>query len=215
MSSSRESFDVQAGKVYGATSTAGLEADYDRWAEDYDRDIEAVGYNLPVVVAGFFGRYLPAEGGRVLDAGCGTGRLGTFLHLLGYRQLSGIDLSAGMLARAEARGVYDDLRQMELGRPLDFPDGQFAAVTALGVLTKGHAPPRALEEMVRVTRSGGHLIFSVTEPAYEEGGFKEQMTALDRAGQWQLVETTPPFRPIPGSATEGDLMAWVFVYRKP
>ncbi len=50
---------------------------------------------------------------------------------------------------------------MDLGARLDFPDDRFAASTALGVLTPGHAPPTALDEMLRVTRPGGHLIFTV------------------------------------------------------
>lgn len=75
--------------------------------------------------------------------------------------LAGIDLSPEMLARAEARGVYQELRAMDLGARLDFPDDRFAACTALGVLTPGHAPPTALDEMLRVTAAGGHLIFTV------------------------------------------------------
>jgi len=80
---------------------------------------------------------------------------------LGYQALTGIDLSREMLARAEARGVYQELHAMDLGTRLDFADDRFAASTALGVLTPGHGPPTALDEMLRVTRPGGHLIFTV------------------------------------------------------
>ena len=99
---------------------------------------------------------------------------------------------------------------MDLGARLDFPDDRFAASTALGVLTPGHAPPTALDEMLRVTRPGGHLIFTVSRPAFEDGGFKAHM---DAKGLWEALETTPSFRAIPGSKTEGDLEARFFVYR--
>ena len=206
-------FDDWVGRVYGAKSDAELQRRYDRWAGDYDRDVESVGYRSPAMAAGLFGRYVPVDAGEILDAGCGTGLLGDLLAPLGYPALTGIDLSPEMLARAEARGSYGELRPMNLGERLGFADDRFAAATALGVLTPGHAPPEALDEMLRVTRPGGHLIFSVTRPAYEDGGFRARMTALDDQGAWQALEATPYIQPIPGSKTEGDIEARFYVYR--
>lgn len=207
------SFDDWVGRVYGAEGNADLRENYDAWAADYDRDVESVRYCLPTVAAGLFGRYVEPDAGEVLDAGCGTGLLGKPLQLLGYRALVGVDLSAKMLAQAESRGAYRELRTMDLGARLDFADGRFAAATALGVLTPGHAPPSALDEMLRVTRPGGHLIFSVSQPAYEDCGFKEHMATIAADGLWEALETTPSFRAIPGSKTEGDLEARLYVTR--
>ncbi len=209
----QKGFDDWAGRVYGAKSNEELKQEYDAWAADYDRDIESVRYGLPALAAGLFGRYVAPDAGEVLDAGCGTGLLGDPLHLLGYQALTGIDLSPEMLARAEARGVYQELHAMDLGARLDFADGRFAACAALGVLTPGHAPPTALDEMLRVTGPGGHLIFTVSRPAFEDGGFKEHMAAIDAKGLWEARETTPSFRAIPGSKTEGDIECRFFVYR--
>jgi len=208
-----KNFDDWADQVYGAKSDEELKRKYDTWAANYDRDVESVGYRSPALAAGLFGRYVPTDAGEILDAGCGTGLLGDLLVPLGYRALVGIDLSPEMLARTEARGTYRELHVMNLGARLDFADNRFAAATALGVLTPGHAPPSALDEMLRVTRPGGHLIFSVTRPAFEDGGFKAQMAALDAQGAWAALEATPPVLPIPGSKTEGDLEARFFVYR--
>jgi predicted TPR repeat methyltransferase len=44
----------------------------------------------------------------VLDLGCGTGLVGELFKPMA-RRLSGIDVSAGMLERAQARGIYDQL----------------------------------------------------------------------------------------------------------
>jgi SAM-dependent methyltransferase len=200
-------------RVYGAQSTEELRDSYDQWAPDYDRNLEGVRYQNPPLAAGLIGRYVPPGTGEILDAGCGTGLLGDILVTLGYDGIVGIDLSEAMLAQAEARGVYRELRQMNLSEALDFPDGRFAACVAFGVLTKGHAPPAVLDEMLRVTRSGGHLIFSISEPAFQEGGFKERLAAIDGSGLWVSVEVTPYYRPIPDSQTEGDLLARLFVYR--
>ena len=102
---------------------------------------------------------------------------------------------------------------MVMGERLDFADDVFAAVTAVGVLTVGHAPPESFDELVRVTKPGGHLVFTVTEPAYHEGGFKEKQEALDADGRWKLVEVTKPYRVLPGAPDESSLLSRVYVYR--
>ena len=87
------------------------------------------------------------------------------LSILGYRNLAGIDMSEGMLAKARKRKVYSELRNRVLGKSLDFDDGAFAAVVTFGVFTPGHAPAVAFDELVRITRPGGHLIFTVSTAA--------------------------------------------------
>lgn len=54
---------------------------------------------------------LRSRGGRVavaVDAGCGTGLLGPLLRGLATT-LVGVDLSSAMVAKADARGIYDRL----------------------------------------------------------------------------------------------------------
>ena len=140
---------------------------YDNWAEDYERRILSYGYSTPAVAAGFFGRYVKPENGMVLDAGAGSGLMGEVLAPLGYGELVGIDISREMLELARKKGVYKDLRQMELGGRLDFPDDAFVAVVSTGVFTAGHAPPESFDELIRATRSGGYMIFSVRTDVYE------------------------------------------------
>src|SRR5438552_12501123 len=69
--------------------------------------------------------------GRILDAGVGTGRNFPFYPL--GSEVVGIDLSPGMLARAERRRPLATasvvLRQMDVTR-LDFPDRSFDAAVA-------------------------------------------------------------------------------------
>ena len=55
----------------------------------------------------------PSKSLDVLDAGCGTGLCGPLVAPYA-RRLSGVDLSAGMLARAKEKNVYDALVQGEL-----------------------------------------------------------------------------------------------------
>jgi SAM-dependent methyltransferase len=199
-------------RVYGAADKVDLQRSYDQWAADYDRTMEGFGYQNPAIAAGLIGRHVPLDGGEILDAGCGTGFLGEILAPLGYRALVGIDFSEGMLERAAARGLYRELRRMDMSKPLDLADGRFAATVCFGVLTKGHVPPGGLDEMLRVTRAGGRLIFSISDPVLE-AGFGDKIKALSAENRWEEVEITPPYRPLPGSVTEGDLISRIFVYR--
>ena len=194
-----------------AKSSQEIEEIYDNWAEDYERRILSYGYSTPAVTAGFFGRYVNPEDGAVLDAGAGTGITGAVLAPLGYRDLVGIDVSAKMLELAREKGVYRELRQMELGGRLDFPSDAFAAIVSTGVFAAGHAPPESFEDLIRVTKPGGHVIFSVRTDVYLDGGFKEKQEALEREGRWQLVEVTEPFSHL--RFEDPELKVQVFVYQ--
>jgi SAM-dependent methyltransferase len=152
--------------------------------------------------------------GQIFDAGVGTGILGEILSILGYRNLSGVDMSDGMLAKARARNVYGDLRNRVLGEALDFETGSVAVVVSTGVLTTGHAPPSALDELVRITRSGGYLIFNISTSAWNENGFKEKVGAFEKLGLIRSVESTGAYRPMPLSPTEGEFTTQAFVYQR-
>jgi SAM-dependent methyltransferase len=52
--------------------------------------------------------------GRVLDLACGTGRIGAWLRAHGVQRLDGLDFTPEMLARAEAKGIYDRLIQADM-----------------------------------------------------------------------------------------------------
>jgi predicted TPR repeat methyltransferase len=168
------------------------------------------GYSTPAVAAGFLSRYVDPKDGTVFDAGVGSGLMGVILTPLGYRDLVGIDISRNMLELAHKKGVYKDLRQMELGRELGFPSDAFAAVVSTGVFAAGHAPPESFDELIRVTKPGGYMIFSVRTDVYVEGGFKDKQEALEAEGRWQLVEASEPFSHL--RFEDPDLKVQVFTY---
>ena len=76
-----------------------------------------------------------------------------------------------MLAEAERKGVYRSLVEARLGERLPYEDATYDAVVSSGVLTTGHAPASSLDELVRVTRPGGHVVFTLrsdrTPPGYD------------------------------------------------
>ena len=163
----------------------------------------------PAVVAAMFSRHVPAGDDTILDAGAGTGIMAEILTAMGYPNIVGIDNSPKMLTVAAKKMKYRDLRQMTLGEPLDFADDQFAAVSSAGVFTQGHAPLSGFDELIRITRSGGHIVFSISR-TYLEGEFEEKGKALEAAGRWRFVDASERYNSTP---LEGELPAQVYAYR--
>ena len=85
-----------------------------------------------------------------------------------------------------------------------------SAVISVGVFTLGHAPPGSFDELVRITKAGGFIVFSLRTDVYKENGFEEQQTALETAGKWKLVEVTDPFQPLPKGEPEVYHQIWVY-----
>lgn len=196
--------------VFAAANNDELEKGYADWADSYDFENAAAGFRMPQMCAGYFARHAPRDAAPILDAGCGTEVAGDCLKVLGYHRLVGIDLSRAMLAHAARLGVYDSLDKMILGEKLDFPDRHFAAVISSGVFTEGHAPHSSFDELIRVTRKGGVLVFNVRDDIYEQRGFRERQDRLESEGRWRLRERSEPFRPF--TLKEGGIRARIFVY---
>jgi ubiquinone/menaquinone biosynthesis C-methylase UbiE len=99
-----------------------------------------------------------AEGAQILDVGCGTGRWVRRYQELGFHA-TGVDATLGMLRVARECGTAAPLTAGEAYR-LPFPDAKFDSVSDITVIQ--HIPrslqPEALREMMRVIRTGGHLI---------------------------------------------------------
>jgi SAM-dependent methyltransferase len=200
--------------VYNAGNREELKASYDRWSASYDADMVLTGYVHYPVLTGLVCRHVPRRDAALLDAGVGTGALGSLLNILGYNNLSGIDMSEGMLAQARARKVYADLRQRILGEKLDFVDRSFDAIISTGTFTHGHAPAQALDELVRLLEGNGMLIFTVADAVWEPQGFKARIDGFASNRVLVPVEVTPLYQPMPFSPAEAHVTTRARVYRK-
>jgi len=194
--------------IYSSKDNQELTERYDEWAKDYDSYLEREhSYKGPQLTAGFFTRYVPKTA-RVLDAGAGTGLMGEVLAKLGYSELVAIDLSDGMLEEARNKKVYKELRQMVLGEALDFADKSFDAVVSVGTFTMAHAPASSFDELIRITKTGGYIIFTLSAEAYEKSGFKEKFAALESTNKWKFMEKSKSQELSHGSGVEHQV--WVF-----
>lgn len=134
----------------------------------YDGGAEELAARLPdaraegpldlAVIDAFAGAVTSPDDARVLDAGCGTGRMSRYLADRGCR-VEGVDLSPGMVAMA--RRGHPDLR-FTVGSlsALPFEDDHFAGVMLWYSII--HTPPSALArvfaETTRVLRPAGHVL---------------------------------------------------------
>jgi SAM-dependent methyltransferase len=136
------------------------------YADDSRLDVRYRTHQLYTVNPIDFGRWtleqLPWRGDeRVLDVGCGPGGLLCEMarQNSGWRGLAGLDLSAGMIAKAIASS--EGLRISWFvgdAQTLPLPDAGFDVVMARHMLY--HVPDidRALAEAARVLRPGGALL---------------------------------------------------------
>lgn len=153
-----------------------LEAAYDQVASAYAERHA----NMPARIAELGTRFLSQlkPGARLLDAGCGPGRDMVWLEAQGF-QVTGIDISAGMLAQARAH-VHGDLLQMDLCQ-LAFPLASFEGVWCSSAFL--HIPKAqaldALRELRRVLIPGGRLFLS-TLGGDGEGWEENEFAGIER-----------------------------------
>lgn len=195
--------------VYGSATNQELEERYDQWAAEYDQDLEQAFVwkapdNAARVLAG-----LVAPGAAVLDAGAGTGLAGQRLAAAGFTNMAAMDISQGMLEEARRKEVYNSFHQMVMGETLGFDTAAFDAVISVGVFTLGHAPVHSFDELVRVTKPGGYIVFSLRTDMVAEG-YQEYFDGLAAAGKWQLARVTEPFQPMPKGEPEVRHQIWAF-----
>ncbi len=134
-------------------------------------------------------RWVPRAHGEVLELGVGSGLNLAFYDRARVSQVTGIDPSAALLARAQPRAESAPV-PVELVRApaedLPFGDHSFDSAVVTYSLCSVDDPARALAEVRRVLRPGGELIF------VEHG-----LSSDPGMGRWQH-RITPVWRRIGG-----------------
>ena len=154
----------------GAGPTRGF---FDAWSRVYDFPLVQLATYRPVHDAVL--RTLAAEPcARVLDVGCGTGRLAArLIDTPGVRSVVGCDFSAGMLAHAaeRLRAASAGSTRVALVRGdatrLPFADGSFDAAVSTEAFHWFPDQGAALRELGRVLRPNGRLLLALVSPPFE------------------------------------------------
>jgi SAM-dependent methyltransferase len=100
-------------------------------------------------------RYLPLEGARLLDIGCG---LGAYVHRFSdfTSQAYGIDIDAPRVVEGAQNGVAR--LGVALSESLPYADGSFDGVLLNEVIEHVRSDRETLREALRVTKPGGRVV---------------------------------------------------------
>jgi predicted TPR repeat methyltransferase len=97
-----------------APPSAFVETLFDHYADSFeDSLVKKLGYGLPDFLGRAIRKARPRRFRLALDLGCGTGLMGERLRPFVDR-LEGYDISAAMLRKAKAKGIYDRLAKADL-----------------------------------------------------------------------------------------------------
>ncbi len=160
-----------------------MEPDFERFVPFYDAEFAAYDADIPL-----FLNFAQRTGSPVLEVGCGTGRVLVPLAEAGFH-VTGIDVAAGMLARARARvqasgrGHHVHLVQADVCHlPLT---AAYALIFMAANTFLHHASPEEQRHVLTVLgkrlRPGGLLILDVFNP--------DLRMLLEADGRVELVKT--------------------------
>ncbi len=143
---------------------------YNAWSEQYDtnanrtRDMEAHVLREVLKEVGFT---------RVLEIGCGTGKNTEWLAERAA-QITAVDLSEGMLAKAREKITAEKVRfiQADILQPWAFRDGPYDVVTFSLVLEHVEHLEPILKEAATSLSSGGHVYIGELHPFKQYAGTK-------------------------------------------
>lgn len=183
---------------------------YATWAETYEQELTQAGYATPGRIATVLAERLANRAAPILDYGCGTGLGGQALAQAGFTTIDGLDVSPEMLGVAREKSIY---RNLVLADPEDgapaLPDS-YAAITAIGVIGIGAAPPAVFDQIMQILPQGAICVLSINDHSLADPGYAGRIGDwLDCGAARLLAREHGPHIPA------RDLCATVFVLEKP
>ena len=152
---------------------------YRSWASTYDSDFAKQNdYRSPLEIAKYFDKYSNNKDTPILDVGAGTGLIGECLNE-SSREIDAIDISPEMLNIARLKNCYSKIIEADLTKRLLINDNHYGAIVSAGTFTHGHVGPDVLDELLRVTRSGGLFVLTIHYKLYKKAGFDKKFIEIE------------------------------------
>ncbi len=151
-------------------SNSYVEKTFDTFAASFESKLAKLAYRAPALVSAMLddAGLQASKSLDVLDAGCGTGLCGPLVARYA-RRLTGIDLSAGMLAQAREKQVYDELLQVEITEYLRGRRDAFDIIVSADTLVYFGALEEVIAAAAGTLRAGGLFVFTLEHGAGEPG----------------------------------------------
>ena len=183
---------------------------YVNWTKEgkFNKDMIDWNYQAPQNTVKLFDRHTPNKDISILDAGCGSGLVGSELQKYGYTKITGADFSQEML-NLIPENIYKDLELIDLNEKLKYEDNFFDAITCVGTFTYGHVKAYALDEMLRIIRKDGLICFTINEGIYLEYQFDRKMEQLSNNKLWEIINFSKC-----SYIVNKDIEAWLCIAKK-
>jgi len=175
--------------IYKLKTSEELLKYYHDWTDNnkYNNDMVDWNYTAPKEALSILKKYAFNKNFKVLDAGCGTGLVGVELKKHGYSNIDGVDFSQSML-NLVPQGIYKKIEKIDLNKSFKFKDNMYDVLMCVGTFTYGHLKPKALDELIRITKDRGLICFTINEGIYEEYGFDKKIKELSDKKSWNVKE---------------------------
>jgi len=124
----------------------------------------------------------------VIDIGAGTGSLGEELLSHGFKTIDGLDISKDMLDLCSTKNIYRNLFAvpLECTPTKDIKENSYDAAISAGCYVTGHIPLETLEELARMVKPGGYIVFSLNDPNFQLN-YMEIQGRFMKEGKLQLI----------------------------
>ena len=151
-----------------APPSAFVETLFDHYAESFeDSLVGKLGYRMPDFLDQAIRKARPGGFSLAVDLGCGTGLMGERLRRIADR-LEGYDISASMLRKARAKGVYDWLAKADL-QDFAYAGPKADLVVAADVFIYVGALEGVVKVIARMLAEDGLFAFSIETLAGSDG----------------------------------------------
>ena len=175
--------------IYKITKSKELLKYYQNWTKKnkYNQDMVDLKYVAPKETVSVLKKHVLNNKYKILDAGCGTGLVGIELKKNGFSNIDGVDFSQNMLDLVP-KGIYKKIKKIDLNKPLKFKTNMYDVVICVGTFTYGHVKPKALNELIRITKNRGIICFTINEGVYEKYNFDKKIKELSNNKSWHVKE---------------------------
>jgi SAM-dependent methyltransferase len=120
--------------------------------------------------------------GKILDLGCGCGRVIRHLRCCGAEELHGCDCNAKAIAWCQRFLDFATFHANNLEPPLPYPDAMFGLIYAYSIFT--HLPERLqlrwMDEIRRVLAPGGYFLLTVHGRRFIDSQGPAERAAFER-----------------------------------
>lgn len=175
---------------------------YNKWAETYDKYVQEEHYYGPRNLVSVIMNHIQSSEGsplNILDFGCGTGLVGkeinaAFKSIDKEYNLTGIDISPGMILESKKLGIYNnlvcdnivdkDLKITDVRKITSSEDG-FDLIVSCGVFLEGHVPLGAISEVLLhlLRKSGGVLAVTIRDTFLNKSpNFRNELEKMECLG---------------------------------